>query len=400
MTPEDSSRQGQPDKPSWRPGLWAPEEGSPGVTVGTRDQLRLLRRAFIEAFTGTTSAFLISSDEQTLSGLLKKRRLALSSVASIFIVCLSLNVYVAQNPPHGSNSTLVASGPSAAKTAARNDSDLEFGRVVQHQTIIAMPDPGIERLNAPSAVAPSVLTFPRPAAGPGVVGRAEQSSGVQPAPSVAPSGAAAPAQLPDSAKRVRTVTVAAGPGVVGRAEQSGQSSGLLPAPSVASRFDAPAPLPNSAKKVTTVTIGPSQSTASSPYVSDRERVYLAPRGGAGGPAAVAASETQPSSPERKVIFGPDSLARTTVDIPVASAPAAVPASTAVASPAGTPQFSSESEARTHCPVDTVVRTVSDSKTYRSAGDKGHGGPSTGRYMCKKDATRAGYRAATNAKPPK
>src|ERR1700688_2613102 len=96
---------------------------------------------------------------------------------------------------------------------------------------------------------------------------------------------------------------------------------------------------------------------------------------------------------------------TTAPAPTAApAPAAAPAAktkiekkSAPAAAAGTPsganQFAAESQAKARCPSDTVVWVNLKSKVYHFAGKKDYGNTKEGAYMCEKDATGSGMRAA-------
>jgi hypothetical protein len=97
-------------------------------------------------------------------------------------------------------------------------------------------------------------------------------------------------------------------------------------------------------------------------------------------------------------------ARTTV--PPAGAPArtAAPASrTAPTTGAGTSvgagQYAVEAQAKARCPNDTVVWVNPQSKIYHYAGYKPYGTTKSGAYMCERDSTAAGFRAAKNEKHP-
>jgi hypothetical protein len=82
----------------------------------------------------------------------------------------------------------------------------------------------------------------------------------------------------------------------------------------------------------------------------------------------------------------------------ATAPA--PASrTATPTPSGSNEFSTEAQAKAKCPADTVVWANLKSKVYHFAGYKNYGDTKTGAYMCEKDATGQGFRAAKNEKHP-
>lgn len=83
--------------------------------------------------------------------------------------------------------------------------------------------------------------------------------------------------------------------------------------------------------------------------------------------------------------------------PAGSAPTS---STAGAkTPTGPGQFAEESEAKAHCPSDTVVWVNLSSKVYHFHGTKDYGNTKSGAYICEKDATAQGFRAAKNEKHP-
>ena len=92
---------------------------------------------------------------------------------------------------------------------------------------------------------------------------------------------------------------------------------------------------------------------------------------------------------------PPPAARTTGTAPMA-APA--PRSANVA-PLGANEFSSVTQARMRCPSDTVVWANLKSKIYHFSGHKDYGGTKNGAYMCERDATQSGMRAAKNEKHP-
>jgi len=66
---------------------------------------------------------------------------------------------------------------------------------------------------------------------------------------------------------------------------------------------------------------------------------------------------------------------------------------------GANQFTSEAQAKSHCPSDTVVYVNLNSKIYHFAGHKDYGHLKNGTYMCEKDTTTVGARAAKNEKRP-
>lgn len=69
------------------------------------------------------------------------------------------------------------------------------------------------------------------------------------------------------------------------------------------------------------------------------------------------------------------------------------------------QFSSEADAKAHCPGDQIVwaNTNAKRKIYHLAGDRYYGTTKHGGYMCQKDSDAEGFRAAKPrfaAKAPK
>jgi hypothetical protein len=78
-------------------------------------------------------------------------------------------------------------------------------------------------------------------------------------------------------------------------------------------------------------------------------------------------------------------------------PVAAPA--APAAPAGQNQFSSEAEAKGHCPSDTVVWVNVTSKIYHYVGYRSYGTTKNGAYMCERDTAVQGMRASKNEKRP-
>ena len=87
---------------------------------------------------------------------------------------------------------------------------------------------------------------------------------------------------------------------------------------------------------------------------------------------------------------------------VAPAPAPKPTPTRVAkvTPAaatGAGEFTSEAEAKGHCPSDTVVWVNTKSHKYHYAGHKSYGTTKQGAYMCEADAKAGGDVAAKGEK---
>jgi hypothetical protein len=99
--------------------------------------------------------------------------------------------------------------------------------------------------------------------------------------------------------------------------------------------------------------------------------------------------------------------------PTAKSPAAAPAPRAsaparqtpaqptrrAATPTGANEFSTEAEARAHCPGNTIVWANTKSRIYHFSGHTGYATTKAGAYMCEKDTAAAGIRAAKNEKHP-
>ncbi len=85
---------------------------------------------------------------------------------------------------------------------------------------------------------------------------------------------------------------------------------------------------------------------------------------------------------------------TTAPAPASSRTTAAPPTSA---PLGAGQYSSETQAKVMCLTDTVVWVNLDSKIYHLSGHRNYGHTKTGAYMCEKNATASGARAAKNEK---
>jgi hypothetical protein len=72
-----------------------------------------------------------------------------------------------------------------------------------------------------------------------------------------------------------------------------------------------------------------------------------------------------------------------------------PRAVAVALTSG--QYASEADAKAACAGDPVVWANIGTKVYHHAGAHGYGNTKRGAYMCEKDTSAAGYRAAKNEK---
>jgi hypothetical protein len=120
----------------------------------------------------------------------------------------------------------------------------------------------------------------------------------------------------------------------------------------------------------------------------------APATAAPAPAAPAAAKPAPT------VAAPAPAAN---PAPTVAAPAAAPAGkrtpAAATTPTGANQFSTEAQARAHCPSDAVVWANLTSKIFHFTGYKDYGKTKNGAYMCENDATSGGFRASKTEKPP-
>jgi hypothetical protein len=76
-----------------------------------------------------------------------------------------------------------------------------------------------------------------------------------------------------------------------------------------------------------------------------------------------------------------------------------PTPTTAGTPSGANQFATETAARLRCPLDTVVWVNLKSGIYHFSGKKDYGTTKRGAYMCEKDTSAGGFRAAKNEKHP-
>ena len=70
-----------------------------------------------------------------------------------------------------------------------------------------------------------------------------------------------------------------------------------------------------------------------------------------------------------------------------------------ATPSDSAQYSTERQARNHCPSDTVVWANTHSNIYHFRGTSNYGNTVAGAYMCEQDSLREGMRAAKNETHP-
>jgi hypothetical protein len=83
---------------------------------------------------------------------------------------------------------------------------------------------------------------------------------------------------------------------------------------------------------------------------------------------------------------------------MAPAPAA-PAAKSSSAATGANQYTTEAQAKARCGSGTVVWANLSSKIYHFSGHKDYGNTKNGVYMCERDATSDGMRAAKNEKHP-
>jgi hypothetical protein len=74
-----------------------------------------------------------------------------------------------------------------------------------------------------------------------------------------------------------------------------------------------------------------------------------------------------------------------------------PAPTVAAAPTGAGEFASDTEAKGHCPSDTVVWVNTKKKKYHYPGTRWYGKTKVGAYMCMADANAAGDEASKSEK---
>ncbi len=99
------------------------------------------------------------------------------------------------------------------------------------------------------------------------------------------------------------------------------------------------------------------------------------------PSTTPGTTAPPSTSTTKPMTAPPAATRTTH-----AGRTAATGSTAL--PAG--GFATESEAKAHCPTDSVVWANTSSKAYHMSGTKYYGKTKRGAYMCQKEADQAGY----------
>ena len=127
---------------------------------------------------------------------------------------------------------------------------------------------------------------------------------------------------------------------------------------------------------------------------------------AGKPATTAAPSpatsppaAAPARPSAAAPATPPPRQPSTAATPSTTPPPATARAPAAGAATAAGQFSTEAQAKARCPGDIVVWVNPDSKIYHFAGTRNYGTTKSGTYMCEKDATAAGSRAAKNEKRP-
>jgi hypothetical protein len=137
-----------------------------------------------------------------------------------------------------------------------------------------------------------------------------------------------------------------------------------------------------------------------------EKAYVAQCHGGAAPAQPTAA---PPAPAPAPAPAPTAAPAAPAPAPTVAAPPArpvPPAATAVrpapstpTGPVGANQFSTEAQAKAHCPSDTVVWVNLKSKVYHFSGTKDYGTTKHGAYMRERDTAASGMRAAKNETHP-
>ena len=136
-----------------------------------------------------------------------------------------------------------------------------------------------------------------------------------------------------------------------------------------------------------------------------EKAYVAQCRGGAAPAQTTTAPAAPPAPAPAPTAAPVGPAPAPTAAAPPSRPTPPPPPTAgpvpsiPASPARASEFSTESEAKTHCPTDTVVWVTLPSNIYHFTGTRYYGNTKRGAYMCERDATAAGMRASKNEPHP-
>jgi hypothetical protein len=123
-----------------------------------------------------------------------------------------------------------------------------------------------------------------------------------------------------------------------------------------------------------------------------------PAGTATATPVAPSTATPPAAPARPSPAPAPSTSRSTAAPPTQTSTPTTRSRTAAA-PTSAGQFSNEAQAKARCPTDTVVWVNTESNIYHFATGRNYGKTKSGAYMCERDATAAGARAAKNEKHP-
>jgi hypothetical protein len=110
-------------------------------------------------------------------------------------------------------------------------------------------------------------------------------------------------------------------------------------------------------------------------------------------AAAPAPQPAPAQEPKSEAAAPQSTTAAQPKSEATAAPAPREPTTSLASG----QFTTEAEAKTHCPSDTVVWANTRSRIYHYASSRIYGHTKMGAYMCEKETAAAGMRAAKREK---
>jgi len=132
-----------------------------------------------------------------------------------------------------------------------------------------------------------------------------------------------------------------------------------------------------------------------------EKAYVTQcRAGTAAAAPTTPPATTTAAPPPKQDTATKPAPMPTVATPAAKQPpAAKPTAASTSAPAGNTEFSTEAQAKCHCPGDTVVWANLKSKVYHFTGNRVCGNTKNGAYMCEKESIGEGFRAAKNEKHP-
>ena len=168
---------------------------------------------------------------------------------------------------------------------------------------------------------------------------------------------------------------------------------------------APAPAAAAKEKKTTAAAAPADGQKTAKACRDEwrankadnqakgitEKAYVTQcRAGTAAAPAAPAAEKKTAAPAPAPAPAPEKK--------MAPAPAAPPPA-ASTTPTGANQYTTEAQAKVRCGTGTVVWANLESKIYHFASYKNYGNTKSGAYMCERDATSQGMRAAKNEKHP-